>query len=161
MDWIFGYVTSDQSPETILSTGAIIAGRRTYEVGQRDTGKETGQAYGGAWSGPQFILTHRPPDHLPNSGPTFLTGTVGEAVATALQAADGKNVEIFGGNLGSQCLTLGLVDEIVVRIAPVLLGDGTRLFAVAGGDRISLELISTQTTVVTSSRYRVINKPRA
>jgi len=68
MAWIFEYMSSDEFPETIAATGAILAGRGTYEVGQRDTGKETGEAYGGAWTGPQFVLTHNPPQHAPDAG---------------------------------------------------------------------------------------------
>ncbi|HUY50907.1 MAG TPA: hypothetical protein VMV92_35250 [Streptosporangiaceae bacterium] len=41
------------------ATGAMLAGRRTYKVGERDAGKASGEAYGGAWSGPQFVLTTR------------------------------------------------------------------------------------------------------
>jgi dihydrofolate reductase len=157
MAWIFEYVASDEFPETIAATGAILAGRRTYEVGQRDTGKETGEAYGGAWTGPQFVLTHNPPQHAPDDV-VFLAGDVQAAVDTALGAADGKNLEIFGGDLASQCLRLGLVDELLVHIVPVLLGDGTRLFSAAGGARIGLQVLSTtQSGSVTTIRYRVLN----
>jgi dihydrofolate reductase len=158
MAWIFDYVTSDESPEMIAATGAILASRRTYEVGQRDARNETGAAYGGAWSGPQFVLTHNPPsDPKDHPAVTFLTGDVGAAVATALEAANGKNVEIFGGDLASQCLQLGLVDEICVHILPVLLGDGTRLFTAPGGAQIALQPVSTaKSGSVTTIRYRVL-----
>jgi dihydrofolate reductase len=158
MAWIFDHLTSDEFPEMIAATGAILAGRRTYEVGRRDSGKETGQAYGGAWSGPQFVLTHKPPEDLTDHpAVTFLGGDVGAAVATDLRAAKGKNVEIFGGDLASQCLRLGLVDEICVHIVPVLLGDGTRLFSAPGGAQIALQPLSTtQSESVTTIRYRVL-----
>lgn len=157
MDWIFEYVTSDGVPEVIAATGAILSGRRTYEVGRRDVGKETGEAYGGAWSGPQYVLTHEPPQSASSSDVVFLTGDVREAVATALTAAGGKNLEIFGGNLASQCLRLGLVDELLVHIVPVLLGDGIRLFSSPGGTRVALETLrTTQSGSVTTVRYRVM-----
>jgi dihydrofolate reductase len=158
MAWIFDYVTSDEFPEMIAATGAILAGRRTYQDRQRDTGQETGEAYGGAWSGPQYVLTHNPPkDATDHPAVVFLTGDLTAAVATALQAANGKNLEIFGGDLASQCLQLGLVDEILVHIVPVLLGDGTRLFAAPGGAQIALQPISTtQSGSVTTIRYRVV-----
>jgi dihydrofolate reductase len=125
MDWIFEYASPDQAAEVMAATGAIIAGRRTYEVGQRDTGKPCGEAYGGAWQGAQFVLTHQPPQAPPDPAVTFLSGDIEAAVATARKAADGKNVEVFGADLTGQCLERGLVDEIVVHIAPVLLGTGT------------------------------------
>jgi len=54
MDWIMSYVSPDEFPEVMAATGAMLAGRRTYEVGKRDAaaGKASGEAYGGAWSGP-------------------------------------------------------------------------------------------------------------
>ncbi len=74
---------------------------------------------------PFFVLTHEPPDP-PDPGITFLSGDIGEAVATALAAAGGKNLEILGADVAGQCLRRGLVDEILVYVMPVLLGDGTR-----------------------------------
>jgi tRNA-methyltransferase O len=58
---VLRYVTPDEFPEIIAATGAMLAGRWTYEVGKRDAGKTNGEAHGGAWSGPQFVLTHEPP----------------------------------------------------------------------------------------------------
>ncbi len=49
-------------PEIMAATGAFLAGKRTYEVG-RALGVADGEAYGGQWSGPVFILTHRPPEN--------------------------------------------------------------------------------------------------
>jgi hypothetical protein len=45
----------------MAATGAMLAGRRTYEVGKRDAGETSGETYGGAWTGPQFVLTHQTP----------------------------------------------------------------------------------------------------
>jgi riboflavin biosynthesis pyrimidine reductase len=78
-------------------------------------------------------------------------------VATAKQTAGGKNLEIFGANLAAQCLDAGLIDEIVVHVAPVLLGDGVRLYGVAGG-RTPIELERTEldeSGQLASLRYRV------
>ena len=78
------------------------------------------------FSGPLFVLTHRPPEP-PDPDVTFLSGDIGEAVATALNAAGGKNLEILGADVAGQCLRRGLVDEILVYVLPVLLGDGIPL----------------------------------
>jgi dihydrofolate reductase len=64
-------------------------------------------------------------------------------VDTAKHAAGGKNLEIFGANLAAQCLDAGLIDEMVVHVVPVLLGDGVRLYGVAG-ERTPVELERTE-----------------
>jgi dihydrofolate reductase len=158
MDWIFDFVAPNEFPDVAAVTGAMLVGRRTYEVGNRmDAGKERGSASSGEtypFSGPVFVLTHEPPDP-PNPKVTFLTGDIGEAVATALDAAGGKNLELLGADMAGQCLRRGLVDEILVYVLPVLLGDGTR-FSSPGLARMDLEPVSsTQSGAVTILRFRV------
>ena len=78
-----------------------------------------------------------------------------EAVATARTAAGGKNLEILGADVAAQCLQRGLVDEILVYVLPVLLGDGIR-FSPPGLPRIDLEPVSTtRSGTVTILRFRV------
>src|SRR5204862_3522966 len=113
-----------------------------------------GKEYGGGWSGPVFVLTHRPPEP-PDPAHRFLSGDIEEAVATARTAAGGKNLEILGANVAGQCLRRGLVDEILVYVLPVLLCDGVR-FSSPGLGRIDLEPVSsTQSEAVTILRFRV------
>jgi dihydrofolate reductase len=157
MDWVFDYMAPDEFPEIMAATGAMLAGRRTYEVGKRDAGagKVSGEAYGGAWSGPQFVLTHQPPENPEGPAVTFLTGDIEAAVATARKAAGGKNVEILGADVTRQALQHGLVDEVLVYILPVLLGGGTP-FSSPGLARTGLEPISTtRSGSVTTLRFRV------
>jgi dihydrofolate reductase len=158
MDWVFDFLAPDAFPEVAAATGAMLAGRRTYEVGKRmDAGKERGSPSGGEtypFSGPVFVLTHEPPEP-PDPAVTFLTGDIAEAVATARSAAGGKNLEILGADVAAQCLQRGLVDEILVYVLPVLLGDGVR-FSPPSLDRIDLEPFSnTQSGAVTTLRFRV------
>ena len=135
----------------MAATGAMLVGRRTYEVGKRLAAEMTGPGYDG---GPQFVLTHVPPDP-PDPTVTFLSGDIAEAVATARRAAGGKNLEILGADVAGQCLRRGLVDEILVFVLPVLLGDGIR-FSSPGLTRIDLEPVSsTQSGAVTIIRFRV------
>jgi dihydrofolate reductase len=102
-----------------------------------------------------FVLTHEPPDP-PKPEVTFLTGDIGEAVATALDAAGGRNLEILGADLAGQCLQRRLVDEILVYVLPMLLGDGIRFYSSPGLARIDLEpLNSTQSGAVTILRFGV------
>jgi dihydrofolate reductase len=161
MDWVFDFVAPDEFPDIAAATGAMLIGRRTYEVANRmDAGKERGSASSGEaypFSGPVFVLTHEPPDppDPPDPAVTFLTGDIGEAVATALDAAGGKNLEILGADVAGQCLRRGLVDEILVYVLPVLLGDGIR-FSSPGLARIDLEPVSsTRSGAVTILRFRV------
>ncbi len=138
----------------MAATGAMLIGRRTYEVGKRmarDRDEDT-PAYDG---GTQFVLTHDAPDP-PDPGVTFLTGDIGDAVATALAAAGGKNLEILGADVARQCLRRGLVDEILVYVLPVMLGDGVRFFSSPGLSRIDLEPLGTSRSGnVTILRFRV------
>ena len=151
MGWIFDFMAPDQFPEIAAAAGAMLIGRRTYEVGKRMRAEKPAGA-GYPFSGPMFVMTHTPPDP-PDPEVTFLTGDIGEAVATALDAAGGKNVDILGADVASQCLERGLVDEILVYLMPVLLGDGTRFSAPA---RIDLEPIdSARSGAVTILRFRV------
>jgi dihydrofolate reductase len=142
MDWgprrLADYAADDVA-EIAAATGAMLIGRRTYEVGKRMVADEPGGAdY--PFTGPFFVLTHEPPDP-PDPDVTYLTGDIGEAVATALDAAGGKDLEILGADVAGQCLERGLVDEILVYVLPVLLGDGIR-FSPPGLAKIDLEPIS-------------------
>lgn len=149
MDWFAEYLTADTFPEVMTATGAMLVGRGTYDVAKRMS--HEGAAYDG---GTQFVLTHRPPDE-PDPAVTFLTCGVEEAVATARAAAGDKNLEILGADVAAQCLRRGLVDEILVYVVPVLLGDGVR-FSPPGLGRIDLEPFDNiQSGAVTMLRFRV------
>ena len=161
MDWIFDFIepNADWMTEIAAATGAMLVGRRTDEVGDRmDANKERGAASsdeGYPFSGPTFVLTHRPPDP-PAPDVTYLTGDIGKAVAIALDAAGGKNLEILGADVARQCLQRGLVDEILVYVLPVLLGGGIRFYSSPGLARIDLEPVSsTRSGAVTILRFRV------
>jgi dihydrofolate reductase len=161
MDWIFDFVAPDAAwlTEIAAGTGAMLIGRRTDEVGSRmNAHNERGSASRGEgypFSGPMFVLTHRPPNP-PDPDVTYLAGDIGEAVATALEAAGGKNLEILGADVAGQCLRRGLVDEILVYVLPVLLGDGIQFYSSPGLARIDLEpLGSTRSGAVTILRFRV------
>jgi len=157
MDWVFEYAQPSDVPEVMAATGAMLCGRHSYDVGRRDAGKLSGEAYGGLWSGPVFVLTHRPPaGESPQPAPTFLSGDITAAVGTAKAAAGGKDVEVIGTDVATQCLRHGLVDEIFVLVLPVLLGGGTPLFAPGGLDRVNLEPVSSDRIgSATGMRFRV------
>ncbi len=160
MDWVFQYDGPNEAvDEAIRTVGAILAGRRSYDVGrregERDPDSPASKPFGGAWSGPQFVLTHRPPRGEDDPTITFISGDIKAAVARAKAAAGEKNVIIIGANVARQCLEAGLVDEIVILLAPVLLGDGVPLFRHPGGEQVKLELISADRAgQITNLRFR-------
>lgn len=146
MDWIFDSQFLPDEPieaidRVIHTTGAILTGRNSYEVGQRAQRTETRSAFGGAWSGPEFVLTHHPPDG-DDADVSFLSGDITRAVSTALDAAHGKNLLVLGGNVVRQCLDADLVDEMLLMVLPVLLGRGISLFGALGGPPIRFETVA-------------------
>jgi dihydrofolate reductase len=159
MDWVFAYAGPNAAVDEVLrSTGAIVLGRRTYEIEDR----HRGGFYGGAWSGPFFVVTHAAPAMIPDwmTG-TFVTDGIERAVARAKAAAGTKNVVVFGASTAQQCLEAGLLDEILVHVAPMLLGDGVRLYASARGHPIKLEKIgAAESGQLTDLRFRVLRWPR-
>jgi dihydrofolate reductase len=158
MDWgedrtLADFVAPDDVAEIAAATGAMLVGRRTWEVGERMAAEQP-DSRDYPFSGPTFLLTHRPLVP-PNPNVTILTGDVGEAVATALDAAGSRNLEILGADVAGQCLQRGLVDEILVYVLPVLLGDGIR-FSSPAVARTALEPIgSTRSRDATILRFRV------
>ena len=153
MDWIGELVPKDVLAEVATATGAMLVGRRTWDVGDRMEAEEPGSVdY--PFTGPMFLLTHRPLDP-PAPGVTILSGDIGDAVATALDAAGGKDLELLGADVAAQALRRGLVDEILVYLLPIVLGDGIG-FSPAGSATVDLELIDTrQAGPVTLLRFRV------
>ncbi len=102
--------------------GAIITGRRTFDAAQGWGGNH-------AW-GPAFVLSHTVPDGWPRAGSTvhFVADGIESAVEQARAAAGGKDVALHGADTIQQCLNAGLLDELHVDLAAVLLGSGVRLF---------------------------------
>jgi dihydrofolate reductase len=158
MDWGGGrrladFVAPDDFAEIAAATGAMLIGRRTWEVGSTMEAEEPGSVdY--PFSGPFFLLTHRPLEP-PEPDVTLLSGDIGAAVATALDAAGGKNLEILGADVAGQCLGRGLVDEILVYVLPLLLGDGIP-FSPPGLTEVDLEPVSSaRSGDATILRFRV------
>jgi dihydrofolate reductase len=124
--------------DVISSAGALLVGNRTFrgDDPHKGTPKE-GKPFGGGWDGPQFVVTHRAPE-TPVPGVTFV-GDLDSGVAAAKAAAGDRYVHVLGASVARQCLDAGMLDEILVYVAPVLLGDGTRLFERPGGANVRLE----------------------
>ena len=140
--------------EYIEATGAILAGRDGF-----DSAIDDNRPYGGAWKGPIFVLTHHPEDARAAEDVTFLSCPVEEAVRIGLDAARGKNLQVFSPTIGRQLLHRGLIDEIDIHIAPVLLGDGIRLYDAPGGDPVHLERDGDNPSLSADLRYRPVLRP--
>jgi dihydrofolate reductase len=105
----------------VARVGAVVGGRWTYEAA-RHWGDEN------PWGLPVFIVTHRPEEEPPGGAFTFVSG-VPEAIGRAKEVAGGKDVHVMGGaDVIRQALDAGLVDELTIIVAPVVLGGGKRLF---------------------------------
>ena len=109
---------------------------------------------------PVFVLTHTPPapETVPKgpSNLTFITTGIADAIAAARQVARGKDIKLGGASPGKAALDAGLCDEILVHIAPYLLGGGVSLFG-ALSDGIRLEKLSVSDgPLATHIRYRVL-----
>jgi dihydrofolate reductase len=158
MEWARG--AGGGAPNSIAAsvragTGAVLAGRHWHDVAmERYNG--VGGIYGGAWTGPVFVLTHRSGDE-PGEGVTFISGSIEDAVATTKEAAGGRDIEVFGAAIAAQVLEAGLLDEIVVHVAPLLLGDGVRLYGAPGMGRVELERTELGASgPLTAMRFRVV-----
>ena len=148
--------------EQLAQPGAVLMGRRMFSGGEGDW--ESDPRSEGWWGDtppfgmPVYVLTHHPRETLTMGGGTsfvFVTDGVESALEQARAAAGGKDVAVAGGaSVVQQCLKAGLLDELQVHIAPVLLGDGVRLFG--GGEQASLELLRVvDSPAVTHVKYRV------
>jgi len=152
MDWVFDFVAPDEFPEIMAATGAMLIGRRTYEVAKRMAGQPSGEpSYDGelSSSSPTSRRTRR--TRRSRSSPV-ISGKPSPRRCAPRAARTSKS----GADVTGQCLQRGLVDEILVYVLPVLLGDGIRFFSSPSLARIDLEpLDNTRSGAVTILRFRV------
>jgi dihydrofolate reductase len=157
-DWMFAARTDADAEvlhEVYARTGAILMGRRMFDVGVEPWGDPP------PFERPVFVLTHEARDPMPMQGGTtynFVTDGIEAALEHAKAAAGTKDVGIWGGaNVMRQYLKAGLLDEIQIHLTPILLGEGVRLFDDLGPERIELERTRTiETPSATHLRFRVV-----
>jgi dihydrofolate reductase len=135
--------------DELMATGAVIAGRRTFEFARR-------------WGGdhhdgvPIFVLTHAAPDDPAPGYARYVTDGIESCVAQAKAAAGGRDILLHGAAVAQECLRAGLLDEMELQLMPVLLGQGRRLFEGMPPDHIELELLrALDGPGVLHLRYRV------
>ncbi|MDD7967618.1 dihydrofolate reductase family protein [Actinomycetospora lemnae] len=157
MSWLTEHLGGEnEAAERVLArTGAILVGRVTFGGDDPHRGTDKEGAFEGQYDGPVVVLTHRPPDDPPSAcspdGVEFATDLV-TAVDRAKELAGDRDVNVLGADVAAQCLAAGLLDEVLMFFAPVLLGDGTPMFRHAGGTRVRLERLPGET----EQWYRVV-----
>jgi dihydrofolate reductase len=140
--------------ELLVTTGAVVMGRRTFDVGVGPWGDTP-------FPVPCFVLTHEARDPLvKESGTfTFVTDGIQGALRRAQAAAGGKHVSLMGADLAQQVLSAGLLDELHIHLAPVLIGAGTRLFDNLGSNHIELERTRLiESPLATHLTFRVVRR---
>jgi dihydrofolate reductase len=141
--------------EKFERAGAYVMGRRMFDEG------ENGWPDPPPFNAPVFVLTHHAREPWVRQGGTtfhFVTDGPASAIEQAGAAAGGKDVHVAGGaNVVQQALNAGLLDELQLHLAPVLLGGGIRLFDAVDPDRCSLEVSRVvESPFVTHLWYRVV-----
>ena len=155
--WMFDGKTDADAEiydEVYSRTGAVLIGRRMFDVGVGPWGDPP------PFHMPVFILTHEARDPMPMQGGTtytFVTDGIEAGLERARAAAGDKDVGIWGGaRIAQQYLKVGLLDEMLIALIPVLLGDGVRLFEDLGPDWIELDRTQTiETPSATHLRYTI------
>jgi len=155
---------SDVIAETVAATGATVMGRKMFSGG---AGPWEDDPNAGGWWGneppfahPVFVLTHHAREPLTRGATTFtfVTDGIEAAVEQARAAAGDRDVTVAGGaDVAQQALAAGLLDELQIHIAGVLLGGGVRLFGGAADAKLpALERTrAIASPAVTHLRYRV------
>ena len=139
MQWLTRHLGPNPVADDIVGRiGSLLVGRRTHDGDDPHRGTEKEGAFAGQWHGPVIVLTHRPPADTPTDPSLRFMTELEPAVAAAREAAGGKYVNVLGAEVARGCLEAGLLDEILVLVAPMLLGDGTRLFDWPGGHAVDL-----------------------
>jgi dihydrofolate reductase len=160
-----GGAEDDVARETRESTGAVLMGRRMFSGG---AGPWEDDPVADGWWGddppfhvPVFVLTHHARDTVEKEGGTsfiFVTDGIDSALEQARSAAGDRDVNIAGGaEVVQQYLQAGLLDELQIHVAPVLIGSGVRLFDKGAGKDAQLEVTRViEAPLATHITYRVV-----
>ena len=155
-DW--GFKSTDPRNREIVegwvNTGAIIVGRKTYDLSIQYWGAD-GPIYSARV--PVIVLSHSVPDDVPAGSVYTFVDSVEAAFEKAKQAAGAKDIGVQGPYTAQQFIQRGLVDEIFIHLVPVLFGSGVRLFEHPGSEPVPLETVEVlQTAEAVHLRFRVV-----
>jgi len=135
--------------DDLMATGAVVVGRRTFEL----AGGWDGDHHGGV---PILVLSRRRPDGAMRWPGVTYVHDVADAVRRAKDAAGGEDVLVHGALTAQLALNAGVLDELRIQLVPVLFGQGRRLFEDMPPDQVELELLSAvDGSGVLHLRYRV------
>jgi dihydrofolate reductase len=142
VDWALDGGERDRRiiPEGLAQTGAVIAGRRTYDTSIPWWGADgpTGEA-----RLPVFVVSHREAEDVPENGVYRFVDGIEPALGAAKDAAGDKGVTVMGGaDIGQQYLRANLIDDLSLHVVPVLFGSGTRMYDAATAVHRPEELLS-------------------
>lgn len=171
-DWYFqgetnNEIVSGDGSFTVTDDGAKVIQEASQAVGALVTGRKLFD-FTHAWGGrhplnvPIVVVTHHVetvPEEWTREGSvfTFVTDGVESAIQKAKEIAGDKNVAVASASVAQQCITAGLLDEIAIDLAPVLLCEGIRLFDHLGSQHIRLESTSVRPAAgVTHLSYRIV-----
>lgn len=138
--------------EEMFDCGAIITGRRTFDIANGWGGHHPAGA-------PFFLLTHNPPERYvgPGTGGTVVVDGIESALEQARAVAGGRKIAVGAADVAQQYLKAGLLDEIHINLVPVVLGGGVRLFANLEDRRFDLQCTRVvESDGVTHLRYLVV-----
>jgi dihydrofolate reductase len=155
-EWVFN--SSDPQNRQFLevadTTGAVIVGRRTYDLSIPYWGAD-GPV--GSARIPTVVVSHSVPDDIPDDSVYIFADSIESAFEEAKKAAGAKDIGVAGANTAQQLITLGFIDEVLVHVVPVLFGSGVRFFDLPDGEHTSLETIDViQTKEVVHMCFRVV-----
>jgi dihydrofolate reductase len=145
--------------ETVDATGAVIMGRRLFDIvdGPHGWSEEMGYGAGHAGQQPVLVVTRNPPGAVRLADRfTFVVDGPGSAVSKAIVMAEDRDVVVMGGaEIIRGCLAAGLLDELRLHLSPVLLGSGTPLFAAGTTPRTLRQIHVRASGTATHLTYRV------
>lgn len=146
-------VNADVMRRAYASTGAVVMGRRTFDMGEGPWGEAP------PFHTPCFVLTHTDRDPIVKGAASFsfVTDGIEHAITEARRSAGGRDVIVLGADTAQQSLRADLLDAVILHLVPVVLGGGTRLFDTLETGPVELE----QTEIVsapdvTHLYYRVL-----
>ena len=147
--------------EAIEASGSVVMGRRLFDIVDGPSGWNDEMGYGAGLAATPafFVVTHSPPAHVRlDLDFTFVTDGIDATIEQARSAAGSKDVVVMGGgSVVSQCVVRGLVDELRIHLAPIVLGGGTPLFS--GNERCELVQRSVRaSSTATHLTYQVVRR---
>ncbi len=162
-EWVFNGTAEDRNvlDAAFEATGAVIQGRNLFDIIDGPHGWNDEMGYGAKPTGevnpPIFVVTHSAPEQTRLGDRFRFVGSVEEAVTRAKDVAGDKDVTVMGGGqICHEVLAAGLADIVRLHVAPVVLGDGTRLFPAGAAPTYSLDLVeSISTPAAQHLTYRV------